>query len=527
MKNALLNLFVLILLVPVLAAQDANFIVREGSEWIVKERIFNSYDPRNTIEDSTFVKYLIAGDTLIEGEVWKKVWKSNVFNDKPPRYHNAIIEKAGKVYTYPRNTWNLLYDFGALPGDTVRTYGGDLGESYHHIVDRTDTVVLADQIPRKRMWIISASSYYTSDSTLNTFSYPLDTWIEGLGSIRNGLYATYAYASYCMRCLDVVNCYTERGRPIFKRYEGACQPSKPPPLYDFAPKGAKWTYHYVEFDHSVDPPRRYQGYQEIRYERDSFVYGFDAKVLSWERVYVDAKLPQDTIREYLANRYVMQNDGRVFIFSDSYQRFTTWTLLYDYNLEAGANKQAYTPWFDPYEWPDYFYIAAQSAQDTLLAGISLRKIKTQVSCEDADAFHKIDFIERIGSTSFLFYNEYICQSEAAGSEINSWQLRCYSDDEITLNFSESPCNLITSTRGRSVLATPVKLFPNPVGNLLQIESELPVCFVQVYNRMGQKIIEQSIQQGQLLTVRLLPGIYFLQGYDQERRLLFRRKVVKR
>ena len=527
MKKTLLSLFVIWLWMPHLPAQDSNFIVREGSEWIVKENISNTYDPRNRINDSTFVKYRIEGDTLIEGEIWKKVWKNNVLREDSPRYHGALIENGGKIYAYPRNTWNLLYDFAALPGDTVRTYGGDLGESYHHIVDSIDTVVLADGLPRKRLWIISASSYYTSDTTMGTYSQPLDTWIEGQGSVRKGLYARYAYASYCPRCLDIVNCYSEYGQQVFSRFNGACQPSKPPPLYDFAPKGAIWTYNYVRIDRSDDPPRRYQGYQEIRYERDSFVYGFDAKVLSWERVYVDAKRPQDTIREQLANRYVMQNDGRVFIFSDSYQRFSTWTLLYDYNLEAGTNKQAYTPRFDPYEWTGYFFIEVQSAKDTLLAGINLRKIEAWVSCEDTNTSHKINFIERIGSTSFLFYNEYICHSESASTEINNWQLRCYSDDEISIHFSEQPCNLITSTRSAPALATPVTLFPNPVGDVLQIASELPVHFVQVYNAMGQKVMEQSIEQGQLSMAQLLPGIYFIQGYDRAQRLLFRRKMVKR
>jgi hypothetical protein len=65
-----------------------------------------------------------------------------------------------------------------------------------------------------------------------------------------------------------------------------------------------------------------------------------------------------------------------------------------------------------------------------------------------------------------------------------------------------------------------------VGDVLQIASELPVHFVQVYNAMGQKVMEQSIEQGQLSMAQLLPGIYFIQGYDRAQRLLFRRKVVK-
>ena len=69
----------------------------------------------------------------------------------------------------------------------------------------------------------------------------------------------------------------------------------------------------------------------------------------------------------------------------------------------------------------------------------------------------------------------------------------------------------------------VKVYPNPFGDKLRIEAEYGLERIQIYNMMGQILIDQSVDGQDLLlpTSQLLPGIYLVsvktsKGYYQER-----------
>ena len=65
--------------------------------------------------------YHIMGDTLIDGENWKKVYNTAAWFFMRDSYYAAVCEKGKKVYAIAKGSTRprLLYDFGLKEGETV------------------------------------------------------------------------------------------------------------------------------------------------------------------------------------------------------------------------------------------------------------------------------------------------------------------------------------------------------------------------------------------------------------------------
>ena len=90
------------------------------------------------IKENKYISY-VKGDTLINGETWKKVYNHMVWwNGIKNSYYAAIRDVGKKVYAIAKgsNKPRLLYDFGLQVGETVRC--GIEGNAFACLLDKDE-----------------------------------------------------------------------------------------------------------------------------------------------------------------------------------------------------------------------------------------------------------------------------------------------------------------------------------------------------------------------------------------------------
>jgi hypothetical protein len=175
MKPALISFMVLFFPI-LLSGQVYNPLVGENKEWNVLQVIEGW-----PMWDTTYwtITYKFDGDTLIEGLMYKKVFKTEEEIPINWSYEGGIREDQDKrVYFKSWHPDELKYDFGAEIGDTVE------------IVDNTYPVQL---IVESINWI-NIGSYYRRIMDLRyvTSYWCHETWIEGIGSNRGVMQSGHA-----------------------------------------------------------------------------------------------------------------------------------------------------------------------------------------------------------------------------------------------------------------------------------------------------------------------------------------------
>lgn len=157
--------------------------------------------------DSTLLRYTIHGDTLINQIVYRKlcIESGDIANPKIKtvgglREHNKKIYFTGYDYlgSY-HNKELLLYDFSKQIGDTI--YHDNHGNNYS-IIENIDSVELDGEY-RKRFKVNSRHNYSFKDQ---------EYWIEGIGSIKNGLLGHITDIPTCCYHFWEHVCFKENGR---------------------------------------------------------------------------------------------------------------------------------------------------------------------------------------------------------------------------------------------------------------------------------------------------------------------------
>ena len=62
-------------------------------------------DPNNSSVENITVYYLIEGDTIIEGENYKKIYEAKYPNPEDFYFHGGLREEGKRVYFKPRTVW--------------------------------------------------------------------------------------------------------------------------------------------------------------------------------------------------------------------------------------------------------------------------------------------------------------------------------------------------------------------------------------------------------------------------------------
>lgn len=198
-KAGLLAWFLCIISTSIIAQTtelDYRPFAEEGKMWEIrvgpiKENIYRSR---------------IDGDTMINGNSWKKIYNYNGFLIKESSYHAAIRDVGKKVYIIAKGSTKprLLYDFGLKEGDVVRC--GAEGNNFACLLDKDekpDTILgfpLISYLKLERIEIITYNNQQYRRfilSILDSFEEPLlelnlmsedkvnhenVVWVEGVGS---------------------------------------------------------------------------------------------------------------------------------------------------------------------------------------------------------------------------------------------------------------------------------------------------------------------------------------------------------
>lgn len=284
---------------------------------------------------------------------------------------------------------------------------------------------------------------------------------------------------------------------------------------EFAPIGAEWIFNY-SFDGNT-------GYQRISVKGDTIIHNKTCKKLLWEKFFLDNATPEqgtNTLRE--GYRYIHQSRDTIFYYDDGIDEFT---ILFVFDVEVGDTILV------PMSTKNWNYLSFLKTNlifyTTSISNISidglenLKVIKTNPDCTRTDRFIQTNtFIERIGTTSFLFFNEIDCYTLR-----DDWSLRCYSDLEISYQVSQHPCDLITSSKAIKN-ANLFNIYPNPVSETLFIETKETIEYLLIFDTYGRLV--KKLQPTSSISVMGFPkGIYWLEVFDNyHKRLVVSRFMVK-
>jgi hypothetical protein len=170
MKKFLLLTAVLIVTATTQVQAQLNYFLPDSNAYI-------------SITDS---RYIFNGDTIIDNKRYTKVdvqyCHSETDCPESYRHYYAALREdtlAGRIYCLRSGDGieRLLADFNVQPGDQIDAYSYWFYSQDPAVVKAVDSILINNQY-RKRIIIQEYENY----------SYPADSWVEGLGSVVYGLF---------------------------------------------------------------------------------------------------------------------------------------------------------------------------------------------------------------------------------------------------------------------------------------------------------------------------------------------------
>lgn len=216
MKRLIL-LYTLPFLMPFLHAQpSASYhpFIEKDKEWTVA--IQGTFEK----EPHTFENYYFESDTMINGSAYKKwmMCRRKVDGTVQSReYVGALMEKDQRVWIVQPNTdeAKILYDFGTQAG--MQIVVSHSSEDVNIVVEDVRTITYRG----KEMRCTTIQDDYDS---IETTDYPMNVWIEGVGSWKDPRTNCHAntvgatvYLEACTVGKDTI--YTNRFNPITRLAE--------------------------------------------------------------------------------------------------------------------------------------------------------------------------------------------------------------------------------------------------------------------------------------------------------------------
>ncbi|OJX87678.1 MAG: hypothetical protein BGP01_03670 [Paludibacter sp. 47-17] len=199
-----------------LAAQKYVPFPTENAQWNVFYASRWNFSPM----DTSLLQYSLQGDTIINETIYCKVVRNTgtlsnpIYNgiggireqDKKIYYVGySYIEKMGILHNYD-NREILLYDFNKEVGDTVW-----ISEHLKYVITGMDSVKVGNEY-RKR---------YQIPGPFMTVTDSFDYIIEGIGSVKEGLFGSITPIPTCIGCNQEWRfvCFSLDGETVYKNPE--------------------------------------------------------------------------------------------------------------------------------------------------------------------------------------------------------------------------------------------------------------------------------------------------------------------
>jgi len=158
----------------------------------VNWNVYLEYSLHENPTDTVLLRYTLHGDTTINLVNYKKLCLESGDTLNPEiETIGGLREQDKKIYFigqdflgHPHEEELLLYDFNAQIGDTVKhdNYG-----TIYSIIENIDSIEIDGEY-RKRYKVYASNNYYFPDQ---------EYWIEGIGSIMNGLLGNITSIPLC------------------------------------------------------------------------------------------------------------------------------------------------------------------------------------------------------------------------------------------------------------------------------------------------------------------------------------------
>ena len=149
--------------------------LEEGNKWTLYCRMFINPE----VDNDFYLEQEVKGDTVIEGCSYKKVHNTITGYEDDYKIVEPIsyfCQEDNKIYEWSNSERVLNYDFGMQVGDTQYSRPG-----YNFRVESVSNQNMRNNISLKHLYITRLSD----DNKIVTQN--CDVWIEGIGSMNNGL----------------------------------------------------------------------------------------------------------------------------------------------------------------------------------------------------------------------------------------------------------------------------------------------------------------------------------------------------
>ena len=345
MKQFLFLLSVLSVVFSKIAAQDP--IAMDGKEWHIRAGHYIYFSD---------IHMWIDGDTIVDGMVCKKLYKhtKQLWEDGEERLEVGYCRQDGEKYY---QNGELMFDLGLQVGDTFA-----LDNYITYTVINVGDIVLKDGVPRKCLTVID-------DPNAQPDIYNSDVWIEGVGSLRMGVYSNDFVSDGQVKTL--LDC-SYNGQHIYYH-----EP--------IAMDGKEWhvrekIVHYIDYSSDV--------YMWIA--GDTIVDDIYCK-----KLYIHTKQLWEGGEESLEVRYCHQDGEKYYQNGD---------LMYDFSLEVGDEFATYVD----NEENKLLYTVVGVGDTVLLDGLSRKYLVMAPSYEGVVIPGYTDiWVEGIGSlTQGIAQNDF-------------------------------------------------------------------------------------------------------------------------
>ena len=174
----------------------------ENAQW----NIYLKYSISEAPIDTVLLRYFLCGDTTVNQINYKKLCLETGSMSNPENMLAGLIREQDKRIYYkgadfmgfPHEKEWLLYDFDVQEGDTV--WHANTGYDYSEI-EKIDSVIVGNQL-RRRFKVNTWRNYNFKDE---------EFWVEGIGSIKNGLLAHITQIPTCCYHFWEFVCYSKNG----------------------------------------------------------------------------------------------------------------------------------------------------------------------------------------------------------------------------------------------------------------------------------------------------------------------------
>jgi len=284
---------------------------------------------------------------------------------------------------------------------------------------------------------------------------------------------------------------------------------------DWAPIGATWYYtEGFPFSPNID-------YFKIESVKDTVILGKTCRKM------VKRNILSCTDRPFTEYTYIENN--KVY-FLDTV--FNSFQVLYDFGADAGGQWMIKVKNYANPPDVDTIFIRVDSTTTVLVNGFPLKKqyltydFHNEMLPGYTGYTYNVEIIETIGDIGYMFNwmpnFGYICDGNFSDG------LRCYEDSIIGLyetGIADSCDYVYVGIRDQELPG--IELYPNPVHDVLKVHSSKsgPASF-QILDVSGSPVSTGIIENDRIQAGNLTRGMYFLELYDRNGKLLACKKFLK-